>query len=402
MSDALANRTAIKRVEDVLFTAINSALRVRAHAPASVSALRGVATAGATGGQAVVDGRLAIISGTGLYQWSRTSTATDDGSTVIKPADAGATGRWLKQSNPGGTTYPLCLRGDDVTAIASGYLQSVILGDGQIDDAEWRERTFQRRPAVVLDFTGWQRERAGTNPGQLTKGDFSFLLWVVDENQRGDMVALRGSDVTTEATRSPGAYAIVGDLIDLLDGVTGEQLGEAGIAFARCGNATPGPRLLKGRHVVWTVELGVWATTSRRGSNAVALDSLNGALEHALARPADEDVNRDSVIVNGLRVSLGAGLSLAPSNGGAVISGTAVTVSGAASHTFTAWRDTYRDLRTDGTFYYTEVASWATAPAVASGSLRIGYTRTNSTDATDDVLLAPTLRTAISGFVIAP
>jgi len=400
MSGALSNRAAIKRVEDVLYAAVNSALRVRSHSPASVSALRGISTAGATGGQAVVDGRLAIISGTGLYQWSRTSADADNGTTVIKPSDGGATGRWLKQTNPGGTSTPLTFRGDDVTAIGSGYLQAVILGDGAIDDEEWRERTLQRRPAVVLDFTGWQRERAGTNPGQLTKGDFSFLLWVVDENLRGDMVAVRGSDVAAEAARSPGAYAIVGDLIDLLDGVTGEQLGEPGITFARCGNANPGPRLLKGRHVVWTVELGVWATTSRRGSNAQTLSSLTGALEHAIARPADEDMNRDCVIVDGLRVSIGTGLARAPSNGTAVISGTTVISSGTL-HTFTAWRDTYRDLGTDGSFVYSEVAPYSAAPSVASGTMRIGYTRTDSAGATDDVLLAPTLRTAISGFVIA-
>lgn len=398
---ALANRTALKRIEDVLLTAIDAALRTRTYSLASVAALRGTASVGASGTQSIPPDALATVTGVGLFRWSKSSTATDNGTTVVKPTDAGTTGRWLLQSNPGGTSAPLCLRGTDITTISSGYLRSVILFEGGLDE-EFIERTKAQRPAVAIDWTGFTKERAGTNAGQLSKCDFSFLIWIVDENLRGDMTASRGSDVSAEAVRSPGAYAIAGDIADLLDGAIGEQLGETGIAFCRTGGVSVVSKIQQDRRIVLALELGVWASISRQGSNAQTLAALNAQFQDAQVRPPTVNVDRDNVMTSGLRVSLGTGFARAPSNGGAVFSGSTVTVSGATLHTFDAWSDTYRDLNTSGAFTYTTVPIGADAPAVASGTLRIGYTRTDSAGATQDVLLVPLLRDTGPVIAVAP
>lgn len=387
---ALAPRTALVRVEDVLLTAIDVALRKRSYTVASLEALRSVASMGDSETQSIGPDTLAVVTDVGLYRWSKFSTADDDDDAVIKPNDAGATGRWLLQANPGGTT-PLCLRGDDVTTLPSGYLQSAILYEGGLDD-ELILRTFAQVPAVGIDWTTRGKERKGTNPGQLSLCDYSFILWIVDENLRGEMTASRGSPVAAEASRSPGAYAIAGDLEDLLDGALGEQLGEVGIGHCQTGRLSVVSKIQKGRRVVLQLELSVWATHSRQGSNARPLGALKMQLQDAAVRPPQVAVDRDNVLISGLRITVGSGLSRAPTNGSAKIAGETVTVSGAILHTFDAWSDTYRDLDADGGFTYTAVPIEGPAPSQADGTLRVGFTRTDGAGATRDVLLAPTLR----------
>lgn len=396
---ALANRTALARIQDVLLTAIDTALRVRTYSVDSIAALRAVASTGPSGMPSIGPDTLALVGGSGLYRWSRFSTASDDGAAVVKPTDGGTAGRWLQQANPGGST-PLCLRGDDVTSLSSGYLKDVILFEGGVDD-EFIERTAARVPAVAIDWTSMAKERAGNNAGQLSKCDFSFLIWIIDENLRGDMTASRGSEVVAEAARSPGAYAIGGDISDLLDGALGEQLGEQGITICRTGNLSIVEKKQKGRRVILALELGVWATISRSGSNAITMAGLDTQMQDAAARSSTA-VDPDNVLISGLRISVGSGLSRAPSNGSAKVGGTTVAVTGAALHTFDAWSDTYRDLADDGTITYTAVPIDAEPPAQADGTLRLGCTRTDSAGATRDVLLAPLLRDTGPVITIAP
>lgn len=397
---ALAPRIALARIEDVLLTAIDVALRQRAYTVGSLEELRATVSMGDSDTQSILPDKLARVTDVGLYRWSKFSAEEDDGDLVIKPSDAGATGRWARQPNPGGTT-PLELRGVDVTAVDAGYLQGVILYEGGLDD-ELILRTFARVPSVGIDWTTRGKERKGTNHGDLSLCDYSFLLWIVDENLRGDMIASRGSPVPAEAARSPGAYAIAGDLEDLLDGVTGEQLGETGIGMCRTGRLSVVSKIQKGRRVVLSLELGVWATHTRQGSSARPLGALKMQLRDAAARPALVDVDGDNVVISGLRVTVGSGLSRAPSSGSARIAGDTVTVSGAGLHTFAAWSDTYRDLKIDGSFTYTAVPIDGPAPAQEDGTLRIGMTRTDGAGATRDVLLAPTLRDTGSAITIAP
>jgi hypothetical protein len=272
--------------------------------------------------------------------------------------------------------------------------------DQPVDD-EFIERTAARVPAVAIDWTSMAKERAGNNAGQLSKCDFSFLIWIIDENLRGDMTASRGSEVVAEAARSPGAYAIGGDISDLLDGALGEQLGEQGITICRTGNLSIVEKKQKGRRVILALELGVWATISRSGSNAITMAGLDTQMQDAAARSSTA-VDPDNVLISGLRISVGSGLSRAPSNGSAKVGGTTVAVTGAALHTFDAWSDTYRDLADDGTITYTAVPIDAEPPAQADGTLRLGCTRTDSAGATRDVLLAPLLRDTGPVITIAP
>ncbi|MEK9726056.1 MAG: hypothetical protein VW405_21570, partial [Rhodospirillaceae bacterium] len=55
--------------------------------------------------------------------------------------------------------------------------------------------------------------------------------------------------------------------------------------------------------------------------------------------------------------------------------------------TFTAERDTYRDLSTAGTWTFTAVAAGAPQPALASGRMRVAVTRTDSSGVLGDMAL---------------
>jgi hypothetical protein len=401
VAGGLTNRGATKRIEDVIRTAIVLALRKRTYTVASIAALRAITSVGASGSQAITDWTLTAVTGSGLYRWSTFSTATDDGTSVIKPTDAGTAGRWIAVENPGGMSTPLMLRGTDVTDIASGYLKQVALYEGERTDDELEGRIFAQRPCVVLEFVGATKERIGTQPGALSHRCYNFQLWIVDNNARGDLTAHRGSEVAAELAVSPGAYNIAADLEDLLDGATGEQLGEVAIGYSFTGATTLIDKQLADRgRIILQVELGVWATTGKQDNDAVDFESIRGQLKTAIVRPPGEDVDPDNVIVEGLNVTMGIGLTRSPASGSAKIDGTLVEYT-ATPHTFAAFTDTYRDLASDGTLTFTEVAIGADAPDQADGTLRVGYTRTDAVGVDSDVLLAPTLRNLGSTFPIA-
>ena len=61
----------------------------------TVAALRGVATASTNTMAVVADDQTGVF--VGLYAWDATSSAADNGTTIIKPDDAGAgAGRWRR------------------------------------------------------------------------------------------------------------------------------------------------------------------------------------------------------------------------------------------------------------------------------------------------------------------
>lgn len=401
MAGGLTNRGATKRIEDVLRTAISLALRKRTYTVASIAALRAVTSAGASSTQLIADWAMVTVTGTGVYRWSAYSTATDNGSTVIKPTDGGTAGRWLKVTNPGGTATPLKLRGTDVTTLTSGYLKQVQLFEGERSEAELEGRIFAQRPCVVIEFLGVDKQNLSPQPGSLKHANYKFVLWIVDSNARGELVAHRGSEVAAEAAVSPGAYDIAADLEDLLDGALGEQLGETAIGYTHTGSTTLVDKQLADRgRIILQLDLNVWATTGKQDVDAVDFDSIRGQLQTAIVRPAGENVDPDNVIVSGLAVTPGIGLTRSPASGSAKIAG-AVVAYIAAAHTFAAFTDTYRDLGTGGSFTFTEVPIGADAPTQATSTIRIGYTRTDAVGVVEDVLLAPTLRDFESTFPIA-
>jgi len=64
--------------------------------------------------------------------------------------------------------------------------------------------------------------------------------------------------------------------------------------------------------------------------------------------------------------------------GVAYISGKRVSISSIVSHPFTASKDTYVDIDSNGTIYYDEKTSGATAPTLPSGRMRLACVKTDA------------------------
>lgn len=400
----LTNRQALKRIEDVLLTAVDLALRERYYTKPSVAALRSVQSVGKSGSQMVAPDTLAFVTGTSsLYRWSTASTAADTGSGVIKPDDAGVTGRWIRQTNPGVAPQSLMLRGTEVVALESGYLQHVALYEGERNEQDMESRIFARRPCVIIQWLSRDKKNKSTNAGGLSQCDYLFELLIIDFNARGQMTSTRGSEVVSDQQKSPGAYSIAGDLEDLLDGVTGEQLGETAIAFCRTSNLTMIDNQQAGRkRVIMALDIGVWATQGKQDIDAVSLSSLSIQEQLAISNPPGATMDRDNVVRSGLGISTGAGFNRAPSDGSAVIGGVEVTVSGSALHTFDPSMDTYRDLDPNGSWLYTAVTTGSAPPAQEAGTLRVGVTTASAGGILQDVMLASVLRNDGDAFQVAP
>jgi hypothetical protein len=95
-------------------------------------------------------------------------------------------------------------------------------------------------------------------------------------------------------------------------------------------------------------------------------------------------------IVSGLLSPTSGTLSSTRTAGVAYVTGLRVSVS-ATAKTYTASKDTYVDLKNDGTFTYIEVANGAAAPAVTANSLRIEMVTTSATAVTTVVRCSTTV-----------
>ena len=166
----------------------------------------------------------------------------------------------------------------------------------------------------------------------------------------------------------------------------------AAISHCRIGTLSLVENNLSSRRAVVSLDLEVFATIGRLDPDSEALTSIYVQPQIAIARPGDEEIDTDNVIIDGLRITLGLGLSRAPSNGSAKISGVTVAVTGAPLHSFGADQDTYRDLRANGTFLYLATAVGAPEPLPTPSALRIGRTRTDGAGVVEDALIPSTLR----------
>ena len=99
----------------------------------------------------------------------------------------------------------------------------------------------------------------------------------------------------------------------------------------------------------------------------------------------------------GYRLGWTTGLVGTPTPGLAYVNGTLVSSSPGA-HVFTASKDTYRWLGTDGTLFYREVETGAPQPDGPSGALLVGVTLTDASGIVSDVLLCDWLNDAGEAF----
>lgn len=90
----------------------------------------------------------------------------------------------------------------------------------------------------------------------------------------------------------------------------------------------------------------------------------------------------DPYFANGCTWSITSGLIGTMSAGVLYMQGDRIAISGVGSKTFTASKDTYVDIHTSGTKYYSEVTNGATAPTLEPNRIRNAIIVTNATDIT--------------------
>ena len=152
----------IAQVERALLDAITLALRIRASV-ADLDALRTRSTRSAGGGPARSDRDLVYVASVGnVYGWVQASTAADDGDITIKPADGGATGRWVK------ATSSVRLAGVSIATLPAGYLKVVVLHNGDFSDEVLCARIYGQSLCVAIHFAGESRTPPSQSPARST------------------------------------------------------------------------------------------------------------------------------------------------------------------------------------------------------------------------------------------
>lgn len=380
----LTLRTAATLIERAIYSQISRSLRVRLPAVATVAALRAATTRGASSsGYARSDYDTVYCTAKGVcYEWLTSSTAADDGDAVVKPTDAGSTGRWLKTTS----------------TVQSGYLVDVRLYEGEQTEEDLMVRLLGQRPSVVIRWENAEHIPVSQVAGSLYRYENNFDLWAVSSSMRGSALpeAVVGSPISAESAVDPGVNAIIGDLKRYLAGKTGDDLNQAGISYVEIGREEVVYRSYSERLFVYSLGLRVHSTVANPDTDLQEItppDALHIQRQIADLRGADSPMDTDNLITSlpgGFAVPVGSGLTKAVAAGTATIDGETVSYAG-ENKTFTARRDTYRDLADDGTMTFTAVLVAGDAPDLASGSLRIGRTTTDGSGVVDDTILAATL-----------
>lgn len=371
--------TLIADIEAALVRMIRLGLGWRYPTKATIAELAALNTA------VLPDGALCRVTGTGLYEWNATSTATADGSNVVASTaqPTGKTnGRWLKVS----TTWTWGIGGQNLADKTTGYLRAVEPYVSDDADEEALARLFGNLPAVCVGFDGDDPQSSDMQPGTFYQDVLSFNVAILTKNFRPSPAATQGSPFSAEAAADPGAYRIIGDLRKLFmsnapdPGITGVErieIGRTELAFESEDRRVYG----------WSFELRVRCSFSLDEEDGE--DAWSIAAQPAETSPAPDADSFDAenyVTIGGtFSEGYGFGLALTLAATSAVIAGEAVTAA-ELPVTLDADSDIYRDLDPDG-WHFTTVSAGASAPSLTTGRLRVGLTRTDGSGVVVDRLL---------------
>lgn len=380
---SLQIQQSLSRIERVLVDALSFAFKQRKVTAADAAALRAVRSMGDSSTPTFINEDLAYVTSKGnIYTWAQSSTSTDDGDSVLKPADAGATGRWLKVSTP------LLYEGDNVATLPGGLVREVILHNGDFDDEVVRARIYNRRPCMAIHFAGGRHETVSQVEGALYDYRVRFEVWSVSRNYREKYEAALGSEVPVEVATDPGVMLIHGFVKGLLGGTSGEDLNETGIKFIHLADEEMVESNSAERIFVMSQSIEVLASinhldAAKTLSNAIG---VNAQFNQSSAPPGGKLGVASDCVTLGLRVPPSATLTATIEAGSALVGTAAVSVL-AAPTTFQASSDTYRDLTPAGTWVLTAVRNGAGAPRPAAGNLRVGVTVTDQSSVLADALV---------------
>lgn len=370
MADLLIT-TANTQIEEALQSTILLALGKRITV-ATNTALKALASA------ALWEDQLVYSTAAGYtFRFNRYSTTADNGTTVLAPTDAPTAGRWARTASTS----------------SSGYLRDVALYEGEVSEDEIVKQLFGKVPSVLIVWVDDTYAPKSQVPGALYSYTARYEVWGISRNLRREQQAKTGSQIASESTKDPGAYRILGDLRSAL---AGSDLDQDGVDYVEILSAS---RVLaskvKDRQFIYKLDVEVRASIHNPESDLVALaDPRAFDVYRQLADlHGDEEYDADNYIVSGISIAtIAAGLTQSIASGSAIVDGDTETYAG-QSKLFTASKDTYRDLKSDGTLRFTAVDNNADEPTVADGELRIGVTITDSTDVIEDRILAATLET---------
>ncbi len=398
---ALDVRTAQTTLENLLRDTILYALGARLPQVASVAALRAITTMGANS-TSRTDDDLVTVAGSPAtaYRWSQVSQAADNGTTVIKPTDAGISGRWLAWTSR--LRFSPTVGADSVTLdqIISGPLARVIVLDKSMTEDEVAALLTGQVPAVTIEAAGDSPSEGQQNTGMRWLTDYEFNISVLAENLRDRREAAQGTTVPNDSTY--GANTIDGLLKALLCSTQLDAaLADNGIRDVRIGHAHN-----------WISDLGQRRTIRSRAYTVAVTELFPnapnevGAAEGADAQAQmttpnealDAPTTASDFIVGGMLVTQDIGLTQSVSAGSAQIDGVTVDYAGGLV-VFTAYSDTYRDLLPDGTMTFVTVSATTDPPAVTATALRIGVCRTNGGGVILDRYLAATKQNYMNRFV---
>lgn len=366
----LSLRNARTTIERAIAQTLQYAVQVRHAAVASVAALRAVASASVP-----PDAIRYVTAAAYCYQFKRYQTGDDDGNATIKPTDiTSGQGRWVKTTS----------------VITSGYAKTVQLYNGEFSIEEVTERLLGQRPAIMVIWKGADHKISSMIPGSLYWYICDAEIWAMSSNLRPAQEVLEGSGIAAELSADPGVISIIGDIKSAL---AGSALGTTGVDRTEIYKESTVVSDLAQRVFIEKLAIKVFSTVQNPDTDSVTLPDVRAIeIQYRKAETPDGvgEIGTTNYITSGYTMPVGTGLTKTPDYGSAYISTTLVSSSPAAK-TFTASKWTYRDLRPDGTYKYTETSANAPAPDVSQGMFRIGVTVTDASDVVWDRILAHSL-----------
>lgn len=363
----LLMRTALTTVEQAMKNQLLLAYGTRIKpAAADVPTLRAFASAGLSPDE------LYFVTAKGVtYQWSRTSTAADDGDTTIQPNDAPTAGRWLKTSS---TT-------------ATGYAKAVRIHTGQDEYLAMLRRGYSVRPSMHIVFDSVNYRDMSQSRGALLWCKARYRVVAISSSLRQGAQVVEGSDVPAEFANDPGTHDMIGDIAASL---AGSNINTTGVDRIDIDDEHYKTSELAGRLFAEEMALTVLYTVQQPDAGLTTLDALSGMSVQRQLLGGTQPLDLKNYVSSGYTVPTG-GLTAAVAAGTAVIAGATVS-STPSSRTWAASSDTYRDLQPSGAFVYTAVANGSPAPAVqGTGALRVGVTVTSASAIVLDAMLAPAI-----------
>ncbi len=317
--------------------------------------------------------RVFVTAATLRYRFDRYATTADNGTTIIKPADSPAAGRWLVTASTD----------------ANGYLKAVELYEGEVTPEALLTRLQGAKPGAVIVYDRDAFTNPSTIAGALYRNDYDFDIYCISSNLRPQHQASVGSAIAAEAAADPGINAITGAVLHLL---AGNDLGlSPGVRWTeileRSREVTSNGATLADRLMIYKVKIRVYASVHNiEDEDTTDLESLS--VQRQLAAGVYDADNYASTY---LTIAVGASGSITVPVASGVVAGTSVT-SAATSHTFTASRLTYRDLSAAGVWTFVECLIGHSPADVGTDLLRVAVTETDASGlVVSDVVLAPTL-----------